>query len=241
MLNTFFVTTSPAIIHLPRTLSNLNRPSIMKTSSPLIFLFFCFFYAPLSSNAFTLTSPSRITKTCRSRPISFTRNSSPNEHHRNIKLRVSENNNDLVDEVDSSPIFYTPADRPVLAAVDVIGLIIFALIGKSSNSADGSLDLPGVLFTAFPFASAWLVTSPLTGIYAPDEIRGDSNVVTSTALKVAKGWVVAVPLGIVLRGLLKGYVPPVPFIIVTMISTLVILAGIRLLFNFVENFFVELV
>jgi hypothetical protein len=129
----------------------------------------------------------------------------------------------------------------VLAVIDVIGLIIFAFIGKSSHSADGSIDVEGVLSTAFPFVTAWLASSPLTGVYSPDERGGDTNMISSTAIKVAKGWALAVPLGIAMRGVLKGYVPPVPFIIVTMISTLVILAGIRLLFNVVENFFVELV
>jgi hypothetical protein len=153
----------------------------------------------------------------------------------------SSEKNDPFKDADLSPKLYTPADRPVLAIADVIGLIIFALIGKSSHSADGSLDLPGVLFTAFPFVTAWLATSPITGVYSPDERGGDTNMAASTSIKVAKGWLGAIPLGIVMRGLLKGYAPPVPFIIVTMISTLVILAGIRLLFNVVENFFVELV
>ena len=52
---------------------------------------------------------------------------------------------------------------------------------------------------------------------------------------------VAIPLGIVLRGVIKGYVPPVPFMVVTLISTLVILAGVRVVFSVAEDFFVELV
>ena len=60
-------------------------------------------------------------------------------------------------------------------------------------------------------------------------------------VKTAKGWIVAVPLGCVLRGVIKGYVPPVPFVIVTMIATLVIVGGARVAFAFAEDFFVELV
>lgn len=63
----------------------------------------------------------------------------------------------------------------------------------------------------------------------------------STALKIGKGWIVAIPIGIVGRGIIKGYVPPVPFMIVTLISTLVILVGVRVLFSVLEDFFVELV
>eukprot|EP00581_Thalassiosira_minuscula_P013180 CAMPEP_0183730088 /NCGR_PEP_ID=MMETSP0737-20130205/31945_1 /TAXON_ID=385413 /ORGANISM="Thalassiosira miniscula, Strain CCMP1093" /LENGTH=222 /DNA_ID=CAMNT_0025962475 /DNA_START=25 /DNA_END=693 /DNA_ORIENTATION=+ len=143
------------------------------------------------------------------------------------------------EEFGSSPKIYTPLDRPLLAVIDTISLTIFAAIGKSSHSDDGSLDLVAVLVTAFPFITAWLATSPLTGVYSPDD--RDNNIAVSTGLKVAKGWILAVPLGIVLRGVIKGYAPPVPFVIVTLISTLVILAGVRILFSVVEDFFVELV
>lgn len=140
-----------------------------------------------------------------------------------------------------SPKLYTPIDRPLLAIVDTIGLIIFALLGKSSHNSDGLVDLVGVLFTAFPFVTAWLATSSITGVYSPDE-RGDgTNMATSTIIKVAKGWAVAIPLGIMLRVLLKGYAPPLSFVVVTLISTLVILAVTRVLFNVVENLFVELI
>ena len=52
---------------------------------------------------------------------------------------------------------------------------------------------------------------------------------------------VAIPLGVVLRGVIKGYAPPVPFIIVTLISTFVILIIGRILFAIVEDVFVEIV
>ena len=152
------------------------------------------------------------------------------------------NNDDSIEDSTLSPTsntIYTPLDRPLLAVVDSISLVIFAAIGKSSHSADGSLDLIGILITAFPFITAWLATSPLTGVYSPDD--REENILSSTALKVGKGWIVAVPLGIALRGVIKGYVPPVPFIIVTLIATLVILAGVRIFFSVAEDFFVELV
>ena len=49
------------------------------------------------------------------------------------------------------------------------------------------------------------------------------------------------PLGVVLRGVIKGYAPPVPFIIVTLISTFIILVLARVLFAIVEDVFVEIV
>lgn len=143
------------------------------------------------------------------------------------------------DDDAGTPAFYTPLDRPLLAAVDAASLVIFAAIGKSSHGADGSLDPLAVLVTAFPFVVAWLGTSPLTAVYSPDD--RENSLAASTAVKVGRGWILAVPLGIALRGVIKGYVPPVPFIIVTLISTLVILAGARILFSLAEDFFVELV
>ena len=49
----------------------------------------------------------------------------------------------------------------------------------------------------------------------------------AAAVAAAKCWVVATPLGLVLRGISKGYVPPTPFIIVSMVSTGVLLIGWR--------------
>ena len=148
------------------------------------------------------------------------------------------NNNESSTEMQK---MYTPIDRPLLAVIDTISLIVFAAIGKSSHSANGDLDIFAVLMTAFPFVTAWLSTSPLTGVYSPDDTSDESNVIVSTGMKVIKGWAVAVPLGIALRGAIKGYVPPTPFIIVTLISTLVILVGVRVLFAIAEDVFVEMV
>ena len=160
----------------------------------------------------------------------------------------SSNNDPSVDSSSSSSssssglqTFYTPLNRPLLAIIDTISLIVFAAIGKSSHGANGDLDIFAVLLTAFPFVTAWLSTSPLTGVYSPDDTSDESNVIVSTGLKVVKGWAVAVPLGIVLRGVIKGYIPPTPFIIVTLISTLVILVGARVLFAVAEDVFVEMV
>ena len=103
------------------------------------------------------------------------------------------------------------------------------------------LDNPvvGVLSTALPFVAAWMTTSPFTGVYSPDDESSDEDVLSNAARKVGGGWIVAVPLGIALRGVAGGYAPPVPFVIVTMISTFVILAGLRILYLVAEDFFVE--
>lgn len=156
------------------------------------------------------------------------------------------NNNDdesSIIEQTSSTTMYTPFNRPLLATIDTIALIIFAAIGKSSHTTTGDIDIIAVLLTAFPFVTSWLLTSPITNVYSPDEddTSDTSNILLSTSKKVGKGWGVAIPLGIVLRGVIKGYAPPVPFIIVTLISTFVILVLARVLFAIVEDVFVEIV
>mmetsp|Transcript_2029 Transcript_2029/g.4595 ORF Transcript_2029/g.4595 Transcript_2029/m.4595 type:complete len:234 (-) Transcript_2029:350-1051(-) len=154
---------------------------------------------------------------------------------------LSSSSDDNQNDIQTKPTVYTPLERPVLAVIDTLALIVFAAVGKSSHSPDGSLDVAAVMVTAFPFIASWIVTSPLTGVYSPDERGEEVNLVRSTVVKVGKGWALAVPLGIVLRGVIKGYIPPVSFMVVTLISTLVILGGARILFSVAEDFFVEFV
>ena len=116
----------------------------------------------------------------------------------------------------------SPLDEPLLAGLDAAALIVFASVGKASHSADGSIDLAAVLAVAFPFLLSWFGTSPFTGVYKDD--CGDFR----TTLK---GWAVSVPLGCALRGIIKGYVPPAPFVVVTLISTLAILSGTRFAYS----------
>lgn len=139
---------------------------------------------------------------------------------------------DVDEDVDSSSLS-TPLDKPLLATIDAVALVIFSALGKASHSADGSLDILGIMVTAFPFLLSWFATSPITGVYKDEE---ESGIVEAGKL-AAKGWIVAVPLGCALRGVIKGYVPPAPFVIVTMIVTLVMLAGSRILYTVVDEKF----
>jgi hypothetical protein len=144
-------------------------------------------------------------------------------------------------ESDSSSwLSPSPLDRPVLALIDLAALLFFAGIGKAShNAADSSLDVVGVVGVAFPFLVSWFATSPITGVYSADERNG--NVVQDAGFKAARGWIVAVPLGCVLRSGIKGYAVPIPFVVVTMIATFVLLVGARVVFALVEDFFVQMV
>lgn len=198
--------------------------------------------SPLSSRA--LISPT--TTTAARQPFQTTSTSSSFSPSRRLLYNSpNDDNNEMIDTISSTTQaannskIYTPLDRPLLAIIDTISLVIFAAIGKSSHSDDGTIDILAVFITAFPFITSWLSTSPITGTYSPDD--RDTNIISSTAIKIGKGWILAIPLGIALRGVIKGYVPPTPFIIITLISTFVILTVGRILFSLVEDFFVEFV
>ena len=131
----------------------------------------------------------------------------------------------------------SPLDRPVLSAIDTLSLLVFAGVGKASHSTvDGSLDLVAVLVTAFPFLVSWFLVAPLLGSYRPEATKD----ISSAAIQTTKAWALAVPLGCILRGVIKGYVPPVPFVVVTLIATLVILCAGRVGYTFLSELYVEM-
>lgn len=147
-----------------------------------------------------------------------------------------------VEDSSSSSSSNSVLDRPVLAGLDLVALLVFAGIGRASHASDGSIDVFATVQTAFPFVVAWFLSSFFTGVYddpinAADDATGSNtnynNVVLDSWKQTAKGWVVAVPLGCVGRGLIKGYVPPASFVIVTMVATLVILGTTRMVYNIV--------
>jgi len=115
-------------------------------------------------------------------------------------------------------------DRPVLAFVDAAALVVFAWIGRA-NHGDATFDLD-VLKTAFPFLSGWFAISPLMGTYTR---QATLSQVDSFKVVLA-AWALSVPSGIAFRAVLKGEVPPTPFIIVSLVATLVILLSSRALY-----------
>jgi hypothetical protein len=136
------------------------------------------------------------------------------------------------DGVPSSPL-----DRPVLSMIDAVSLLIFSAIGKASHSAaDGSLDILAVFVTALPFVLSWFIISPLVGCYKPEATKD----VKSAAVQATKGWAIAIPVGCILRGIIKGYVPPIPFVIVTLIATLFILCLGRIGYTALAELYVEM-
>jgi hypothetical protein len=192
--------------------------------------------------AVTLASPHIIAGSSTTTTTTTTSTFTSTQHSSGRRFMAAQEQEDDVDkdEKNAKIQISSPLDRPVLAVVDFVALLGFAAVGKASHAADGSIDFLAVLSVAFPFLVSWFLTSPLTGVYEVST-RNKDGPLWNEAITTAKGWIVAVPIGIALRGVIKGYVPPTPFIIVTMIATLVILCGSRVLFSIAEDFFVELV
>jgi hypothetical protein len=100
---------------------------------------------------------------------------------------------------------------------DVAALVAFSAIGRVQHGEALSAE---TLATALPFVIGWLSTAPFVGGYGPADVG-------AAALAAAKCWAAGVPLGLVLRGLSKGYIPPTPFIVVSFVATAVIMIGWR--------------
>jgi hypothetical protein len=192
---------------------------------------------------------------CRHRSMDVTSTSSchHHRHHHQFKPLLgippsrlfsatnTEGDGELIPEPSSSSLPDTPLrssntllDRPLLAVLDLIALIVFAAIGKASHAAGEGTSIleetAAVALTALPFMVSWLASSFFTGVY--QDIHKDDGWLMASWKQTAKGWIVAIPLGCVGRGLIKGYVPPAPFVMVTMIATLVILGVTRSVYHF---------
>ncbi|KAI5057330.1 hypothetical protein GOP47_0027345 [Adiantum capillus-veneris] len=110
-----------------------------------------------------------------------------------------------------------------LAGGDVLVLFAFAAIGRLSHGM--SVVDWDALRTADPFIAGWLLGAYLLGGYGPD--GQGVNGFGSAVLAAVKSWAVGIPLALVIRGVTSGHVPPQPFIIVSMASTLILLVGWR--------------
>ena len=80
------------------------------------------------------------------------------------------------------------------------------------------------LHTTVSHVAGWFATAPFLGGFGK---AAQDGYVRPAALTAAKCCAVATPVSLVLRGLLKGYPPPMPFIAVSFIVTGTLLIGWR--------------
>ena len=108
------------------------------------------------------------------------------------------------------------------AATDVICVVLFAIIGRSSHAEANTLG--GVAHTVWPFLVGWLI-----GLVLSRSWRDPATLRTGAIV-----WLCTVAGGMVLR-LLSGSTAQWPFIIVATISLGVLLLGWRALFHLVQR------
>ncbi len=119
----------------------------------------------------------------------------------------------------------------LLIGGDVIAFLVFAAIGRRSHGEAAGLDaLFQVAATAAPFIAGWLAVAPFVGSYRQTATSGVGPMFQRTLLT----WLLAWPLGLLLRALLLQRDIPQSFAIVVLITNTILLGGWRLLFAWLE-------
>jgi hypothetical protein len=115
----------------------------------------------------------------------------------------------------------------LLAVGDALAFMIFAALGRASHSeAAGFAAILQVAETAAPFAIGWFVVAPFAGTYRADIASRPRQMLERSAL----AWLLAWPIGLLLRALIRQTTIPLSFALVTLITNLLILLGWRGLF-----------
>lgn len=122
----------------------------------------------------------------------------------------------------------------VIILGDAIALLLFAYGGEVSHELffPDSL-LLSVLFVALPFALAWFPAAYVLGALTDARLSRPPSWVA----RAVGAWLIAAPLGIVVRGwLINRAVIPMAFLLVTYAMGLTLLVGWRLLFIVARKF-----
>jgi hypothetical protein len=114
-----------------------------------------------------------------------------------------------------------------LAAGDALAFMLFAAIGRASHSEAAGLDaLLQVAETAAPFAIGWFAVAPFAGAFEAAVTARPRGMLARTAL----AWLIAWPIGLVLRALMRHTGIPATFAVITLLTNLCILLGWRGIF-----------
>ncbi len=102
--------------------------------------------------------------------------------------------------------------------------LTFAAIGRLKHSEDS--DIFSVLVTALPFLLSWIAVSPFFGAYS----RQATSSLGAVPMGVLPALAVSTMGGLTIRMVEKGYVPPVPFAILSFVVPFVLLCIWRAIF-----------
>lgn len=103
---------------------------------------------------------------------------------------------------------------PILLAGDVLAIFMFIFLGQIDHeTVNRANPILGALPQVFPFVLCWVAAAWLLGAY---KLFQPFSLVTFLGRSLT-AWLVAAPLGMVLRALLLGRATiPVPFFLVTL-------------------------
>jgi len=121
----------------------------------------------------------------------------------------------------------------LLVIGDAIAFLIFAAIGRRSHGEAASISsFLQVVGTATPFALGWFIVAPFIGAYRRRQTTGVRNMAQRTALS----WVAAWPVALLFRGIaVDRAVPPLTFMLISLISNMVFLEVWRALFAWLSS------
>jgi hypothetical protein len=107
-----------------------------------------------------------------------------------------------------------------LALGDAVTFVLFASIGRASHAeAAGLAAIPATLETAAPFLIGWFAVAPWFGSYNNRVANRPVAMIGRTALT----WLIAWPIGLGLRALIRQASIPISFALVTFATVLVML------------------
>lgn len=121
----------------------------------------------------------------------------------------------------------------LLVIGDAIVFFIFAAVGRRSHGEAASISsFLQVAGTAAPFALGWFIVAPFIGAYRRRQTTGVGNMAQRTALS----WVAAWPVALLFRGIaVDRAVPPLTFMLISLISNMVFLEVWRTLFAWLSG------
>jgi hypothetical protein len=121
----------------------------------------------------------------------------------------------------------------LLVIGDAIAFLIFAAIGRRSHGEAATISsFLQVAGTAAPFALGWFIVAPFIGAYRLRQTTGVGNMAQRTALS----WVAAWPVALLFRGIaVDRAVPPLTFMLISLISNMVFLEVWRALFAWLSS------
>lgn len=121
------------------------------------------------------------------------------------------------------------SQRSTIALIvgDIIAFLVFASIGRSShNESAGAAEILHVAETAAPFIIGWFIVALFAGTYRANVVQNWKPMLTHTAL----AWLIAWPIGLALRAIIRQSGIPLSFALVTLGAALLILLIWRTLF-----------